>query len=89
MDIEKKIEQKIKAQINVEHFELINESDKHQHHPNRESGGHFVITVVSSDFNGLSRIERQRKIFNFLKEELKQEIHALSMQLYDISEWKK
>ena len=45
----------------------------------REGGGHFRVTVVSSHFAGLNRVQAQRLVYKILEDEMKSEIHALSI----------
>jgi len=40
---------------------------------------HFHIRLVSSAFEGLSRVERQRRVYAALKDELAGPVHALSV----------
>ncbi len=42
---------------------------------------HFHIRMVSADFDGLSRVERQRRVHAALKDELAGPVHALSLTL--------
>ncbi len=42
---------------------------------------HFTARIVSEEFDGLSRIQRHRKIHSAIGEELGREIHALSLEL--------
>lgn len=46
-----------------------------------DGGGetHFRVHVVSAAFAGKSRVERQRMVFEVLKEELAERIHALQI----------
>jgi acid stress-induced BolA-like protein IbaG/YrbA len=52
-------------------------------------GRHFEAIVVSDNFIGQNRIGRHRLIYAALGERMKEEVHALSMKLYTIEEWKK
>ena len=52
-------------------------------------GRHFEAVVVSHMFDGKSRLERHRLIYNALGEKMKEEVHALSMKLYTQQEWEK
>ncbi|MDQ5920745.1 MAG: hypothetical protein QG673_801 [Pseudomonadota bacterium] len=52
-------------------------------------GRHFDAVVVSDDFVNNSRVERHRLVYEALGERMKEEVHALSMKLYTIEEWKK
>jgi len=46
----------------------------------RESGGgHFAVLIVSAEFEGLPPLQRQRRVYAALAEEMKGRIHALSM----------
>ena len=47
-------------------------------HPGGES--HFTVTIVSPAFEGLSRLERQRRVYAALSEELAGPVHALSVK---------
>ncbi len=40
---------------------------------------HFHIRLVSAAFEGLSRVERQRRVYAALKDELAGPVHALSL----------
>jgi len=74
------IEAKLRKELNAIEIEVIDESHLHAGHAGaREGGGHFRVEVVSKRFEGLSRIAAQRLIFEILAEEMKGEIHALSI----------
>jgi BolA protein len=40
---------------------------------------HFHVRLVSSAFEGLTRVERQRRVYAALKDELAGPVHALSL----------
>jgi len=40
---------------------------------------HFSVRIVSAQFAGLSRVERQRRVYDVLSEELAERVHALSL----------
>jgi acid stress-induced BolA-like protein IbaG/YrbA len=42
---------------------------------------HFTARIVSSEFDGLSRLQRHRRIHAAVGAELGREIHALSLEL--------
>ncbi len=42
-------------------------------------GRHFFATIVSAEFEGLSRIRRHQRVYGALGERMREEIHALSM----------
>lgn len=59
------------------------ESARHHGHAGAAPGGetHFNVRLVSAIFSGLSRVERQRRVHAVLADELKTQIHALSLTL--------
>lgn len=61
---------------------IADDSAKHSGHAGAREGGesHFSITIVSSRFEGLSRVARQRLVNTCLAEELAGPVHALAMQ---------
>jgi len=46
------------------------------------------ISIVSNDFSGMSPIQRHQKVYSLLDEFLKDELHALSLELKTIEELK-
>ena len=73
--------------LNPVHLTLENESDHHAGPPGRES--HFKLLLVSSAFEGLSRLDRQRKVNELLKSEFSAGLHALTQRLLTPTEWDK
>jgi BolA protein len=41
---------------------------------------HFSLTIVSDAFTGKSRVARQRMVYDVLKDELAERIHALALK---------
>lgn len=62
-------------------LDVIDESAKHAGHAGARPEGetHFRVRIVSAMFGGLSRVERQRKVYATLAEELAGRVHALSL----------
>lgn len=50
---------------------------------------HFQVIIVSSAFEGVSPIERHRKIYDILGTDVGGAIHALSLKTYTPSQWEK
>lgn len=51
-------------------------------------GQHFEAVIVSPEFVGKNRVQRQQRIFAVVGERMeKNEIHALSMKCYTPDEW--
>jgi acid stress-induced BolA-like protein IbaG/YrbA len=43
-------------------------------------GRHFFATIVSSHFEGLSRVARHQRVYRALGDRMREQIHALSMK---------
>lgn len=65
----------ITAGMTCEHIEL--EGD----------GQHFYAVIVSSGFEGMRTLARQRAVYAVLGERMVSEIHALSMKTHTPAEW--
>ena len=84
MKMRTSIESKIQTTFLPKHWELVNES--HLHSAGREES-HFRLLIVAPSFAGLSRVQRQQKVYQVLGEELKSGVHALSLRLLTPEEW--
>lgn len=75
------IRKKLTSQFNVTELEIIDESHLHKGHSGARPTGesHFKIRIVAKEFSGKSRLERQRMIYSILADELRDHIHALSI----------
>lgn len=95
MKVADAIEQKLTAAFAPLVLEVRDESARHAGHggATRDDGSHgethFHVRLVSSIFEGLSRVERQRRIHAVLEQELKATVHALSLALLTPSEAQK
>lgn len=50
-------------------------------------GVHFEAVVVAPAFEGMARIKRHRLVYNLLREELREEVHALALKTYTPRDW--
>ena len=50
-------------------------------------GEHFEAVIVSEEFAGLSRIQRQQRVNKTLGDRMTTDIHALSMKTFTPQEW--
>jgi acid stress-induced BolA-like protein IbaG/YrbA len=51
-------------------------------------GRHFTAEVVSPEFAGRSRVQRQQRVYQTLRQELDDgRLHALSLRTYTPEEW--
>ena len=66
-------------------LDVVDESHRHAGHAGatRADGSqgetHFHVRIVSIAFEGASRVERQRRVYAALADELKGPVHALSL----------
>jgi BolA protein len=81
MSVAHQIRKKLISALNPTKLRVIDESDRHAGHADARPGGetHFRVEVVAVAFQGKSQLERQRLVYAVLKEELSQQVHALSL----------
>ena len=87
MTMQRTIESKIGAALKPSHLEVVNESHMHSVPPGSES--HFKLVIVSDAFDNLSLVQRHQKVNRVLAAELKDRIHALSMETLTATEWRR
>ncbi len=82
-----KIERLLRERFDPTHFELTDDSAKHAGHPGATSGGgHYSVVIVSTAFEGLSRLERHRAVYAAVQSMIGDEIHALAIRTLAPSE---
>ena len=61
----------------------MDESGLHEGHSGARPGGetHYRLRVVATAFEGLSRVARQRLVYDLLREEFDTGLHALALEL--------
>lgn len=89
MERRERIETTLREGLDAVHVEVVDESHLHAGHPGaRSGGGHFRATIVSDRFEGLSRVQAQRLVFEVLGDLMQGEIHALSMTTLTPDAWR-
>ena len=75
------ITRKLTAAFAPVELDVVDDSARHQGHMGHRHGGesHFSVRIVSSAFAGLTRVERQRRVYAALADEMKAQIHALAL----------
>jgi BolA protein len=84
--IESALRAKITGRLAPSHLEIVNESPHHGLPASAEK--HFRVVAVSAAFTGLGRVERHRLVNETVAEELRNHVHALSVQAYTPEEWR-
>ena len=87
MSLYSEIEKRLHQHLHIEQLEIKDDTGRHIHHKNFDGGAHLSAVIVSSSFNGLNLLERHKRVYEALHDMIKQEIHALSMKTYTLSEW--
>lgn len=82
------IERRLREYLGAERVDVIDDSARHVGHVGADGGGHFRVRVVSSRFEGRSRIQKQRLVYEALADMMADDIHALQMQTLTPSEWR-
>ena len=76
------IENKIKKNINVEKIVILDNSHKHKNHKSfHVNKRHLYLEIESKFLRSLSKLDAQRSIMKILKDELKNNIHALEIKI--------
>ena len=80
------IRAKLDAAFTPQRLDIVDDSARHAGHAGASEGGadrgetHFSVSIVSVAFSGLGRVERQRRVYDVLADELKGPIHALALK---------
>lgn len=83
MTITETIRTKLQAAFAPVKLDVHDESDMHRGHAGHREGGetHFRVALVSAAFEGVSRVDRHRRVHAILDAELKGRVHALALTL--------
>ncbi len=75
------IHRKLSAEFAPTELVVTDDSARHEGHAGHRPGGetHFSVKIVSPMFAGLSKVERQRRVYAALADEMKSQIHALAL----------
>tara|TARA_B100000131_G_C17614824_1_gene409208 strand:+ start:35 stop:289 length:255 start_codon:yes stop_codon:yes gene_type:complete len=76
------IKKKITKEINPDNIILIDNSHLHKKHKSFDINKfHFKIIIESKKLKKMNKIEAHKKIFSILKDEMKNKIHALEIEI--------
>mgnify|MGYP006123594347 FL=1 len=77
-----KLKKKILDEFKPEEILLIDNSKLHSKHKFFDSNKfHLKLTIKSQKLASLNKIDAHKKIYSFLKEEMKEKIHALEIEI--------
>lgn len=85
MTVAQAIQDKLTFAFAPSEISVTDDSHRHAGHSGatREDGSqgetHFTVRIVSETFAGLSRVERQRRVYAALADEMRGQVHALSL----------
>ena len=76
------VKEKINRKISPENIILIDNSNLHKKHKSFDLNKfHFKIIIESEKLKKMHKIDAHKKIFSILKEEMKNKIHALEIEI--------
>lgn len=75
------IRAKLNERLTPTRLDIVDDSGRHAGHAGARPEGetHFSVAVVSADFKGLSRVQRQRLVYGLLADEFAAGLHALAL----------
>ncbi len=85
MSLQRQMEAKLALGLAPERLRLDNESHMHAVAPGSET--HFNLIIVSSAFEGLPRVDRQRRVYAIVADEMRAGVHALTMKTLTPAEY--
>ncbi len=76
-----RIRQAIEAGLSPQRLEIVDDSGRHAGHAGARPDGetHYAVTVVAAAFAGISRVNRQRMVYDLLADEFRSGLHALQL----------
>ena len=82
MSVAEEIRRKLTEAFRPLEIVVEDESARHAGHAGARPGGesHFRVRIVAPAFTDMSRIERQRKIYEVLEDEMRSQVHALAIE---------
>ena len=78
------IEQRLRDRLTPSALEVLDESADHAGHAGANGTGfgtHFRVRIASTQFDGRSRVQRHRLVYDALQDFMDQGLHALAIEL--------
>ena len=74
------VKKKLQSDIMIENIKIEDKSFLHKDHSgNQEGKYHLKLFIQSNELKKLNRIEREKKIYKILSEEMKKFIHSIQI----------
>lgn len=82
MTVASRIREKLTEKLAPTRLDIADDSHKHAGHVGARPEGetHFSVEIVSAAFDGVSRVQRQRMVYEILQDELAGPVHALALR---------
>jgi BolA protein len=78
-----RFESDLRLAFQVTHLNIEDESHLHAGHAGAASGGgHFKLTIVAPEFEGMTKVARHRAVYAALNSHFPDAIHALTILAY-------
>jgi len=80
----------LKDKLDARHVAIIDESHLHRGHKAAGGGGHYHVTVVSSQFENVNLVDQRRLVYSALDDQINgtpKLIHALQIKTLTPGEW--
>ncbi len=78
-DIEALLRERL-APLDLQRFELTDDSHLHAGHAGAREGGHYRLLLVSAAFSGKNTVARHRQVFSLVGDLMRTRIHALGIK---------
>ena len=82
MELIEEVKNRLINNLESAKVEIIDQSQQHAGHGDPNKGSHFNAIIVSDEYEGLNLIQRHKKIYQILGEDMGTRIHAFSMKTY-------
>lgn len=70
------------AALDPEYLKIVDQSHLHAGHAGNQSGAsHFEAHIATKQFEGISKVEQHRLVYDLVKDLMPHPIHALSLKL--------
>jgi len=80
-DIRRQIEDLLRERFSPQSLTVQDDSGRHAGHAGAlGGGGHFKVELVAAEFEGLSLVEQQRRVYEALRSLFPHAVHALALK---------